>query len=161
MSGSTKARKPHVCVVGTGIAGLRCASVLLENGVRVTMLEARDRIGGRVCYPDHKLCSFAILFLSQSTRTDRSRFAKVMVLDILSICNQELATSSLACPGLSFTAAARNGSILRDTTPSYASPKKPRRFYTLGTGRVKSMMRTAKRSRAPRPTSFRTWYGKS
>ncbi len=53
MGESTTARKPHVCVVGTGIAGLRCASVLLENGVRVTMLEARDRIGGRVCYPDH------------------------------------------------------------------------------------------------------------
>lgn len=42
--------KPHVCIVGTGIAGLRCAAVLLEkaDAVRVTMLEARNRIGGRV-----------------------------------------------------------------------------------------------------------------
>ncbi|KAL1839998.1 hypothetical protein VTK73DRAFT_3872 [Phialemonium thermophilum] len=39
---------PHVCVVGAGMAGLRCASVLLERGARVTILEARDRIGGRV-----------------------------------------------------------------------------------------------------------------
>lgn len=52
MEESNDTRIPHVCVVGTGIAGLRCASVLLEKGVRVTMLEARDRIGGRVRYPD-------------------------------------------------------------------------------------------------------------
>ena len=40
---------PHICVVGAGIAGLRCAAVLHENGIRVTILEARDRMGGRVC----------------------------------------------------------------------------------------------------------------
>jgi NADPH-dependent 2,4-dienoyl-CoA reductase/sulfur reductase-like enzyme len=39
---------PHICVVGAGIAGLRCAAVLHENGIRVTILEARDRLGGRV-----------------------------------------------------------------------------------------------------------------
>lgn len=39
---------PDVCVVGAGIAGLRCAAVLLEKGARVTIFEARDRIGGRV-----------------------------------------------------------------------------------------------------------------
>jgi heterodisulfide reductase subunit A-like polyferredoxin len=38
----------HVCVVGAGFAGLRCAEILLEEGVRVTILEARDRLGGRV-----------------------------------------------------------------------------------------------------------------
>lgn len=42
------ARTPHVCVVGAGVAGLRCAEVLLECGVKVTILEARDRVGGRV-----------------------------------------------------------------------------------------------------------------
>ena len=40
---------PHICIVGAGIAGLRCATVLHEGGIRVTILEARDRIGGRVC----------------------------------------------------------------------------------------------------------------
>lgn len=40
---------PHICIVGAGIAGLRCATVLHESGIRVTILEARDRIGGRVC----------------------------------------------------------------------------------------------------------------
>ena len=41
-------REPHVCIVGAGISGLRCADVLLSHGFKVTILEARDRIGGRV-----------------------------------------------------------------------------------------------------------------
>lgn len=41
-------RLPHVCVVGAGMAGLRCAEVLSHKGIKVTILEARDRIGGRV-----------------------------------------------------------------------------------------------------------------
>ena len=40
---------PHVCIVGAGVSGLRCASVLSGRGVRVTILEGRHRIGGRVC----------------------------------------------------------------------------------------------------------------
>jgi monoamine oxidase len=40
--------KPHVCIVGAGISGLRCADILLSSGFQVTILEARDRIGGRV-----------------------------------------------------------------------------------------------------------------
>lgn len=41
-------RKPHVCVVGAGVSGLRCADVLVKAGMRVTVLEARGRVGGRV-----------------------------------------------------------------------------------------------------------------
>ncbi|KAK4033859.1 hypothetical protein C8A01DRAFT_49630 [Parachaetomium inaequale] len=41
-------RRPHVGVVGAGFAGLRCADVLLRNGFRVTILEARNRLGGRI-----------------------------------------------------------------------------------------------------------------
>lgn len=41
-------RVPHVCVVGAGMAGLRCAEVLIQNGFKTTILEGRDRIGGRV-----------------------------------------------------------------------------------------------------------------
>ena len=36
-----------VVVVGAGFAGLRCASRLREAGLRVAVLEARERIGGR------------------------------------------------------------------------------------------------------------------
>ncbi|KAL2073422.1 hypothetical protein VTL71DRAFT_10746 [Oculimacula yallundae] len=45
---NTSAKPATVCVVGAGISGLRCADVLLQHGFDVTILEARDRIGGRV-----------------------------------------------------------------------------------------------------------------
>ena len=41
-------RKFHVGVIGAGFAGLRCAEVLIDHGVQVTVLEARNRLGGRV-----------------------------------------------------------------------------------------------------------------
>lgn len=44
----TIGRIPHVGIVGAGLAGLRCADILLKHGVKVTILEGRDRIGGRV-----------------------------------------------------------------------------------------------------------------
>ena len=37
-----------VCIVGAGVSGLRCAEVLAQEGLKVTILEGRDRIGGRV-----------------------------------------------------------------------------------------------------------------
>ncbi|KAI9854724.1 MAG: hypothetical protein M1824_006606 [Vezdaea acicularis] len=45
---------PHICIVGAGIAGLRCADVLLKKNFKITILEGRDRIGGRV-YQNHAL----------------------------------------------------------------------------------------------------------
>ena len=39
---------PRVCIVGAGFAGLRCADILLQAQIDVTILEARDRVGGRV-----------------------------------------------------------------------------------------------------------------
>jgi Flavin containing amine oxidoreductase len=39
---------PHVAVIGAGVAGLRCADVLIQAGFNVTIYEARNRMGGRV-----------------------------------------------------------------------------------------------------------------
>jgi phytoene dehydrogenase-like protein len=43
-----KGRKPHIGIIGAGVAGLRCADILTQHGAKVTILEGRDRIGGRV-----------------------------------------------------------------------------------------------------------------
>ncbi|MEV0280747.1 FAD-dependent oxidoreductase [Streptomyces sp. NPDC050610] len=45
----TKAARPgeHVIVIGSGFSGLGCARDLTDEGVHVTVLEGRDRIGGR------------------------------------------------------------------------------------------------------------------
>ncbi|KAL5594625.1 hypothetical protein BROUX41_001544 [Berkeleyomyces rouxiae] len=39
----------HIGIVGAGFSGLRCADILLSQGFQVTILEGRNRIGGRVC----------------------------------------------------------------------------------------------------------------
>ncbi|KAF7590676.1 hypothetical protein BBP40_002568 [Aspergillus hancockii] len=42
----------YVGILGDDFAGLRCTEILIEHGVRVTILESRDRIGGRVYQTD-------------------------------------------------------------------------------------------------------------
>src|SRR4051812_27062206 len=37
-----------VIIIGAGVAGLACAGVLADNGLSVIILEARDRVGGRI-----------------------------------------------------------------------------------------------------------------
>lgn len=46
-------RKLSVGIVGAGFAGLRCADVLLQHGHKVTIFEARNRLGGRVGQSNH------------------------------------------------------------------------------------------------------------
>eukprot|EP00198_Chlamydomonas_reinhardtii_P007356 XP_001696692.1 predicted protein [Chlamydomonas reinhardtii] len=49
---------PHVVVVGGGLAGLAAANVLLRNGLRVTLLEAAERLGGRMAALLPTVCHF-------------------------------------------------------------------------------------------------------
>ena len=44
--------KPHIGIIGAGISGLRCAAKLKQYGFDVTLLEGRDRLGGRICQSD-------------------------------------------------------------------------------------------------------------
>ena len=44
----TRAQPEHVVVVGAGAAGLMAARELVRAGRRVTILEARNRCGGRI-----------------------------------------------------------------------------------------------------------------
>ncbi len=39
---------PQVLIIGAGISGLVCGRILKDTGFRVKLLEARDRIGGRI-----------------------------------------------------------------------------------------------------------------
>ncbi|KAF4124289.1 NADPH-dependent 2,4-dienoyl-CoA reductase, sulfur reductase, partial [Geosmithia morbida] len=41
-------RRAHIGIVGAGLAGLRCADILLQKGFEVTVVEGRDRVGGRM-----------------------------------------------------------------------------------------------------------------
>ena len=40
--------RPHIGIVGAGLSGLRCADILLQYGFKITIIEGRSRIGGRV-----------------------------------------------------------------------------------------------------------------
>lgn len=45
---AARSEPKKVIVVGAGISGLRAAAVLHRHGCEVVVLEARDRIGGRI-----------------------------------------------------------------------------------------------------------------
>jgi NADPH-dependent 2,4-dienoyl-CoA reductase/sulfur reductase-like enzyme len=70
---------PHVCIVGAGVAGLRCADILLQHGAKVTILEGRDRVGGRVCLPRDQP-------EKRRRTTDDHSYVKVTPLNIWLIC---------------------------------------------------------------------------
>ena len=48
MAAQTDRCSVDVVVIGAGLAGLACARALKAGGLDVVVLEARDRLGGRV-----------------------------------------------------------------------------------------------------------------
>src|SRR5215204_6155267 len=48
LAAAQQANGPRVVVIGAGLAGLACADELSYLGYRVTVVEARNRLGGRV-----------------------------------------------------------------------------------------------------------------
>lgn len=63
--------QPRIVVVGAGLAGLAAAKTLLENGFTdVTILEASDRIGGRVQSVQHgETTPFSLLLHAAETQS--------------------------------------------------------------------------------------------
>jgi len=58
-----------VAIVGGGLAGLRCADVLVAGGATVVVLEARDRVGGRVFshhFSDGQTCERGAEFIDSN-----------------------------------------------------------------------------------------------
>src|SRR5579863_8611488 len=55
-------RSPRVIVVGAGAAGLAAAVELARAGVAVTILEARNRVGGRMFTQRDPTCQAPIEF---------------------------------------------------------------------------------------------------
>lgn len=48
MSSSNNLKRTRVIVIGAGISGLAAARALADRGIEVLILEARDRVGGRI-----------------------------------------------------------------------------------------------------------------
>ena len=55
MHSDPKAKNQKVVIVGAGAAGLQASRLLREASISVVLLEARDRIGGRIHTSSHSL----------------------------------------------------------------------------------------------------------
>jgi monoamine oxidase len=66
-----------VLVIGAGIAGLAAAAMLSSEGVEVLVLEARDRIGGRVWSTHHASTTLALELGAEFVHGDAPRTAEL------------------------------------------------------------------------------------
>src|SRR5262249_48582561 len=52
--------KQSIVIIGAGVSGLAAAEELIRSSVQVTVLEARDRIGGRIHTIRHRDSNFPV-----------------------------------------------------------------------------------------------------
>lgn len=85
----TKGRRVDVVVVGAGLAGLRAATDLVAVGRRVMVLEARDRVGGRVWshhFANGQWCERGAEFID-ANHTEVLGLAADLGLDLLDVAS--------------------------------------------------------------------------
>jgi monoamine oxidase len=77
----------HVVVIGAGVAGLAAASRLAEQGATVTILEARDRIGGRVWTLQPESLAVPVELGAEFTHGDTPEIDEVVARATLRACD--------------------------------------------------------------------------
>jgi phytoene dehydrogenase-like protein len=61
----------HVIVIGSGVSGLACARELVQQGYEVLVVEARNRVGGRLKGESLDCVINANTHSAQSIRSER------------------------------------------------------------------------------------------
>ncbi|QEG38948.1 Dehydrosqualene desaturase [Roseimaritima ulvae] len=94
-------QKTHVVIVGAGLAGLACATRLAQQGVEYQLLEATDRVGGRL--QTDSLDGFLLDHGFQYLRTDAPIAQRLLDDDALRLrpfapADERLGTQAAAVP---------------------------------------------------------------
>ena len=73
---------PDVIVIGAGAAGLAAAAELGRAGLSITILEARDRIGGRMFTQRDPVCHAPIEFGAEFIMGSRLKYGNLFSREI-------------------------------------------------------------------------------
>ena len=88
-------RQDKIAVIGAGLAGAEAARILKQNGYDVVVIEARDRIGGRIRSVTSKSWPTPVELGAWRTSDDAATHAR---LDQLSIATAPLETKTFVSP---------------------------------------------------------------
>jgi phytoene dehydrogenase-like protein len=147
----TRARTPDadVVVVGAGVAGLRAARILRRHGLAVTVLEAADRVGGRIATDvvDGFRCDRGFQVLNTAYPALRT---------VLGPDGAELLAMRTFVPGAAIRAA--DGSLRRFVNPLRDPARAPGSLHTLPPADLAKLAVWTARVLAtpPRRTALRT-----